>query len=44
MLIDSGDEVFEGVVYTLGGRFGVHFDLGLGGDDSEVHHSIRSST
>jgi len=31
MLVDSGDEVFEGVIYTLSGRFEDHSDLGLGG-------------
>ncbi len=31
MLVDGGDEVFKGVVYTLSRRFEVHFDLGRGG-------------
>jgi len=31
ILVDSGDEVFEGVVHTLSGRFKAHFDLGLWG-------------
>jgi len=31
MLIDSSDEVFKGVVYTLSGRLEVHVDLELGG-------------
>jgi len=30
VLVDSGDKVFKGVVYTLSRRFEVHFDLGLG--------------
>ncbi len=31
MLVDSGDEVFKGVVHTLDGKFKVQFDIGLGG-------------
>ena len=30
MLVDSSNEVFKGVVYTLDRRFEVHFNLGGG--------------
>ena len=51
MIVDSDNEVLNGVVYTLSKRFEGHFDLGLGGvqnkkenmvgKDSEVHHRHR---
>jgi len=31
MIVDSDNEVLNGVIYTLDGRFKGHFNLGLGG-------------